>query len=340
VGQRERTRISEGNVMGLVAVGILLMLVSIPAIAAPGALWDMFASWQFRDPESMRPSRRNFRLSRIGSGTLFIFGAMAVVGPLWPGNLDAKAIAALVAGAIGIVLLVISSVLVVVLGRRRAAAERSTEAGPPPNEPSEPVYLLQYGATLVSVIVVFSIVFSLIGSEARRDAEVEALVHPTQSAQERKDLDNYLMQFNTLDLTAYQPAAAVPVGVALADSFTWTPVVVSKRLPHDAWDQSVPDGKADAILKKAAMVLEFDNFGCLITGLVVIETETTVSIGVEVHTAAPVAETFSAPCRANTNDPLARYLLPVRLKAPLGDRTVLRLDGSVVNRDDPDADGY
>lgn len=309
-----------------VGIGIVIMALSLPGMIAPGPIWDIFSSWQFRNPEAMRPSNRNFRVARIGSATLFVLGAMAVVGPVWPGNLDAKLTAALVAGLIGFVLLIVVVIVTLVVLRRRIASGAASAETPPPNEPSGAAYGLEFIAIGVHVIVIFAIVFSLIGVQQRTKAEVDALVNPTISAQDQKDIDNAMMFFNSIDLSPVPVVTSVPAGAKVADNFSWDPVDVSLRLPKNAWDQATPDHGADAILKKSALVLDFVGFNCLIDGIVVQETATSVSIGLLVSDGSPLANGAAPPdcLKGNT---IYSYLQPVQLQAPLGDRTVLNLEG-------------
>jgi hypothetical protein len=309
-----------------VGIGIVLMALSLPGMIAPEAIWNIFSSWQFSNPDAMRPGRRNFRLARISSATFFVLGASAVVGPVWPGSLDAKLTATLVTGLIGFVVLLAVVVTVLIVRRRRITAGRATEDAPPLNEPSDAAYGIEYGSIIVSVIVIFAIVFSLIGVQQRTKAEVDALVHPTTSAQDQKDIDNAMMFFNSIDLSPVPVVTSVPAGAKVADNFSWDPVDVSSRLPKNAWDQATPDHGADAILKKSALVLDFVGFNCLIDGIVVQETATSVSIGLLVSDGSPLANGAAPPdcLKGNT---IYSYLQPVQLKAPLGDRTVLNLEG-------------
>jgi heme/copper-type cytochrome/quinol oxidase subunit 2 len=314
----------------LVGIGIVVMALSLPGMIAPGAVWDIFSSWQFRNPEAMRPSNRNFGVARISSASLFVLGAMAVVGPVWPGTLDAKLTAALVAGLIGFVVLIVIVVLVIVVRHRRIAVGAASEETPPVNEPSGAAYGLEFIAIGVHVILVFVIVFSLIGVQQRTKAEVHALFHPKVTAQDQKDIDEAEMNFNTIDLDPQPVMTAAPAGAELANSFDYDVVNVAKRLPRNAWDQSVPDHGADSVLKKSGLVLDFPAFSCTVTGLIVIETTTTVTVGVTVTGETPVGQSGPLACLAGNGS--TTYLQPVPLAAPLGSRTVLQLDGTPVDK--------
>ncbi|MEO6533321.1 MAG: hypothetical protein ABIO06_07075 [Pseudolysinimonas sp.] len=314
---------------GLVGWGLLLAVVSLPGLIAPRAVWELFSSWQYRDPEAMKPSNRRFRVARLGSATTALVGIVIVMGGLWPGDATAKATAALITALCGVVIVIVLSVISVVARKRRLSSGQESEERPPPNEPSDLAYWNDYFGIGIYVLVMFVVIFAVFGiaqHEKEQAAQYRADHDGVLTPEQQQRVNEVEKTFHRLHTQTVPVSAVVPDSAVITESMAWDPVDLSRRLPQEAWDQSQGDGpEADAKLASSDLVLSFYGFSCIVDGFVVQETDTTVAIAAVVRNGVVAEGTTVASC-TGANAVLADYY-PIDLAAPLGDRTLVTLDG-------------
>lgn len=298
--------------------GALLVVVSLPGLLAPREVWSLTAGMRYRTPEQVEPSNRRIRVARMGSGTLTLIGAVLVVGGLWPGDFRTKAVALFWAAIVGIVLFIVLVILSV--GRRKRAARLDQL---PPDEPSELSYGLDYFSIVVYLVLLVVAAGGILTLSQQPTAEerAEQPAEPLDPAVQRQ-VDEFQKSMNTVHLTRYPVYTELPEGQALALPLRYQIVDAESRQPEIVWDLSTESGTGMSIAD-ADLVLGTSAFTCSVTGLVVQETETTVSVAFVVSNPAAegtnVAQCFGTVLHSD-------YYL-VDLASPLGDRELIQFGG-------------
>jgi len=299
--------------------GALLLLISLPGLLAPREVWSFTAGLSYRTPERVVPSNRRFRIARMGSGTLAIIGAVVMVGGLWPGDPRAKALAFFWAAIIGIGLFV--SLVILSIVRRKRAAARLDQL--PPDEPSELSYGIDYLSIVVYLVLLLVVAGAVLSLSQQPTAEEQANQpsEPLDPATQRQ-IDELSESMSTVHITRYPVFTDLPEGSALALPGRYELLDAQKRLPKAVWDESEQAG-AGMDVAEADLVLTMPSFSCTVTGLIVQETETTVSVALVVANPAvegtAVADCFSPVLHTD-------YYL-VDLASPVGDREVVQFGG-------------
>lgn len=327
----------------------IALLAAFTALV-PSWPWAFF-SWEFRSPEKMKPSARRFRIFSAHCSILAVaFGAL-FVGSIWPGDALTKTgagLAALIVGYLGLGVLL----LVLTYSRRRAARLAREDADIPANEPSEEGYALLYlSVAFTAVALGFCAVwiYGIAVADAKRDApltaEEQAAVDENVEGVEEV-LDDMFdgMNDRTFDwhIHAQLPLVeAAPEGAIVASPLYTAVLDAVAREPEAIWEYSsaavAGTGTTDELLAGADIVVGITSWRCEVTGIVVVETAETVTVGLIVTLPAepsgvapsptPNAEQSAIPeCEMVGGSKRTWY--PVDLEAPLGDRELLTVDGS------------
>lgn len=222
--------------------------------------------------------------------------------------------------------------------------------------PTTPGYRFEYGSLVVALItVIFAAAsfVSLAGRDGQFDAEADPI--PTETVD---PVDEILRDYNVLHVP-YEVLDAAPETGTVVSAHHYAVVDADAELPRVVWHQSEqPEGLSPAdVLAGADLVLENVGFSCTPVAIVVVETETTVTIGIAVTEEPPVATPGPAPTLGPDGlpTPIATaaptptlscvstvvpkyHWFPVDLAAPLGDRDVLTFAGRSLREYSPPFD--
>lgn len=319
----------------LLGWGVVIALVSLPGLLIPEVIWAMFGGLSFRTPERVEPSKRRYRVARMGSATTFLIGVTIVVAGLWPGTGDEKAVAAFVTSLIGCGLFIAGIVLSIVLRKRRESRTgrlEETDDDLPPDEASEISYGFDYFGIIVYLVLLVVISGSFIGFEQRKQDRIDQITSgPTPlTPDQQKTVDETLSKFTDLHLDRYPVLTEVPEGAVVALSFGYNVVDAAERSPRKVWYQSQPtyDVAPPMGIGEADIALRYPAFDCHVTAIVIQETAETVALGLVVDGERAVLQegTGYASCRGGNM--IMSDIFLVELPTPLGDRALVKLDGS------------
>jgi hypothetical protein len=219
---------------------------------------------------------------------------------------------------------------------------------------SEPGILFDGIAVLAMVLTVAitgGVLFNILNPAPPEQAAPSATPIATTNP-----VDGVLADFNTLHSVSTH-LDAVPEGALVIDPWGYAVVDVDAELPYVVWHQSHGYGEG---LSDSDIVLRVAGLSCNVIGMIVVETDTTISIGLVVTapastpTPTPTAPAATAPGTSPAADPQASPTptpiaasgmtchkanlilvdwFPVQLTAPLGDRRLQTLDGSGIHED-------
>ncbi len=305
---------------------VLIALVSVPGLIWPAEVYGISATFRFRTPAAVEPSARRIRMVRLASATFLLIGLCGAVGGLWPSSdTGTKATAALVVAVVGI-LAIIATLILAAVRRSRSAALRAREDELPPDEPSE----LAYGTDIIGVVaylvLLVVVIVSIISIDRAEDEEPTA---EEQQQVDQQEQDAAQQRFNTLHLARLPVTDVIPPGASLARPLGYDAIDAADEKPRILFQGSTIDGTAGedgtVALADADLDLLFTGLNCDILGLVVGETEDTVTVAVIVLGGTPNPDSTMVDC--NSMSPLHNDRYLVELDAPLGARTVIDTDG-------------
>jgi hypothetical protein len=294
----------------------VLALFSVITVIVPSWTW-ILSSWQFESPEAMEPSPRRWRIVRANSAIVLVGLLAYLVGNVWPGDGTVKAAAGLVTIFVGFALVIVGLVLERILRRRTPQGDDGT----PPNELSEAGYAVEYLSIAVgaaAVLIIGFIVAGVANDSAQRTEENSLEAHQQEVDEAQGRFNDLSPQLTVLDAAPASGGVALPIEYAVLDA--------DERDPRLLWELAtvVGGGSNDGVLADADLAVGSIGFSCDATALIVIETETTVSIGIAVSNTAPADGTLN--CTPLGGSSVTSWF-PIDLAAPVGDRDVLNLDG-------------
>lgn len=291
------------------------VLVTTVTVIVPSWTW-MFSSWQFESPDEMEPSPRRWRVVRAGAAVILVGLIAILVAAVWPSDNTDKTNAALTTIVIGDGLL-IAWLIITTVSRKQAQRRAIDDANPPPNEPSSLGYTFSYLSVGISAFAILAVGLLLAGA-AQNGADYSA-AHSPEAHQ--AEIDSAMRRANDLHIQ-YPILDAAPATGGVIDPTDYAPVNAVDRTPSVAWDLSTPtvDRSNDDILQGADLVVGTFGFGCHVTGIVLIETDTSVTVGIAV-TEEPSADE-QIHCNPPTEKMFSRNWFPIKLAAPLDGRQV------------------
>ncbi|MEO5534882.1 MAG: hypothetical protein ABIR17_07085 [Pseudolysinimonas sp.] len=289
------------------------VLFTAATVIVPSWTWAL-SSWQFESPDDMEPSPRRWRVVRAGAAVILVGLIAILVAAIWPGEGIDKANAALATIFIGDALL-IAWFIVMAVSRTQAQRRAIDDANPPPSEPSSLGYTFAYASVAVSACAVL-VVGLIVAGAAQQIADHRAANSPEAH---QAEIDSAMRTINHLQIP-YPILDAVPATGGVVDPMYYSPVSAENRSPRVVWDQSTPsvDRPNDELLAGADLVIATYGLACDPIDIVVIETDTTVTVGVA------VAEEPDAngKLQCTTSGVASLDWFPIDLAAPLNGRNV------------------
>jgi hypothetical protein len=360
----------------------MLWLGGVGLAALATAIWP---DWPFAlrrllprgGDASARGQYSRWPVRLVAVTTLAVVLAIAV-GALWPPDDAAKPFAGVMA-LLGLLIALALWCLWTLVSHRDTAGKATAPVTPDPgndNGPglgagnssaprSEPGFLFDIVAVLAMLLAV-AITGGVLYNVLNPPEPAEAAFTPSP----RPDpVDNVLSVFNSLH-PQYEQLATAPDGTLIISPWAYANVDADAETPYVVWHQSdvLFDGDPARYLTNADIVVSTAGLSCTVIGVMVVQTDTTVGIGLVVEapeptpsqtptatatpaptptpTEAPTATPDSTPIPTPTPTPIAaggmtcrqgNLILsdwfPIDLASPLGDRDLQTLDGGRIRED-------
>jgi len=319
----------------------LLALISLASIIAPRGVWMLTSSWRYRNAEAMEPSKRFFRVTRLSGAISFILWSAFFAAGVFPGETVPKIYAALITASVGLVATVLTLIVSAIVRGIRSRAGHAEEESPV-NELSEAGYADQYvgvGISAAALVIILVVMAGIPGQIEANRIEAE------ERAQRSSDrlFGNYGMYYPNIreSYDAVQPGTYVgdPISYVVPDAVNEEPAYLYGLSP--SMESNLVGARSlERAMEQSTLVIVTQT-GCDVKSYVLVETDETVAIGVQLEPGTILPGSTTEPTPAPTPSIAERicstppifgtprsYYFVALPSGHLGDRAVTTLDGT------------